>query len=30
MTPTPSRYDVTRADLAGLLDGQPRYRIDQV
>jgi 23S rRNA (adenine2503-C2)-methyltransferase len=30
MTPARSRYDVTRADLAGLLASQPRYRIDQV
>lgn len=26
----PSRYDHTRQDLAGLLDGEPRYRVDQV
>jgi 23S rRNA (adenine2503-C2)-methyltransferase len=25
-----TRYDATRDDLASLLDGQPRYRIDQV
>ena len=25
-----SRYDVTRAELADLLDGEPRYRVDQV
>jgi 23S rRNA (adenine2503-C2)-methyltransferase len=25
-----TRYDVTREDLAALLDGQPRYRVDQV
>jgi 23S rRNA (adenine2503-C2)-methyltransferase len=30
VTSTPSRFDVTRDDLAGVLDGQPRYRIDQV
>ena len=30
-TPLPrSRYDWTRAELAELLDGQPRYRVDQV
>jgi 23S rRNA (adenine2503-C2)-methyltransferase len=27
---TPARYDVTRQDLALLLDGEPRYRVDQV
>ena len=27
---TPSRYDVTRDELARLLEGQPRYRVDQV
>ena len=27
---TPTRYDVTRAGLATILDGQPRYRVDQV
>src|SRR6266436_4012551 len=27
---TPARYDVTRPDLARLLDGEPRYRVDQV
>jgi len=26
----PTRYDVDRAELAALLDGEPRYRIDQV
>src|SRR5690606_38955064 len=31
VTPTRgSRYDVTRDDLAVILDGQPRYRVDQV
>ncbi|MEO6629540.1 MAG: 23S rRNA (adenine(2503)-C(2))-methyltransferase RlmN [Aquihabitans sp.] len=25
-----SRYDWTRAELAGLLEGEPRYRVDQV
>jgi 23S rRNA (adenine2503-C2)-methyltransferase len=28
--PTMSRYDVPRDDLTRLLDGQPRYRVDQV
>lgn len=27
---TPTRYDVTREQLADLLDGEPRYRVDQV
>ena len=27
---TQSRYDVTRDELGSLLDGQPRYRVDQV
>src|SRR5688500_18818439 len=27
---TRTRYDVTRDDLAALLDGTPRYRVDQV
>src|SRR5205085_2062317 len=27
---TPARFDVTRPDLARLLDGEPRYRVDQV
>ncbi len=27
---TPTRYDVTREQLAELLDGEPRYRVDQV
>ncbi len=27
---TPSRYDVTRDELGRLLEGQPRYRVDQV
>ncbi len=27
---TPSRYDVTRDELGVLLEGQPRYRVDQV
>ena len=27
---TPTRYDVTREQLAELLDGTPRYRVDQV
>ena len=26
----PTRYDVSRRDLAALLDGEPRYRVDQV
>ncbi|HEX9548271.1 MAG TPA: 23S rRNA (adenine(2503)-C(2))-methyltransferase RlmN [Acidimicrobiales bacterium] len=26
----PGPYDLTREDLAGLLDGEPRYRVDQV
>jgi 23S rRNA (adenine2503-C2)-methyltransferase len=26
----PTRYDLSRAELATLLDGQPRYRVDQV
>jgi 23S rRNA (adenine2503-C2)-methyltransferase len=26
----PTRYDVTRDDLANLLDGEPRYRLDQL
>src|SRR5688572_17676894 len=26
----PTRYDVDRAGLAALLDGEPRYRVDQV
>src|SRR5947209_18369869 len=26
----PARYDVTRPDLARLLDGEPGYRVDQV
>lgn len=34
MTPrtaaTPTRYDVTRDELAAILAGQPRYRVDQV
>lgn len=29
-TPDRSRYGVARDDLAALLDGQPRYRLDQV
>ena len=29
-TPLPSRYGLDRAELAALLDGQPRYRIDQL
>jgi 23S rRNA (adenine2503-C2)-methyltransferase len=28
--PAPSRYDVERGALAELLDGEPRYRVDQV
>jgi len=28
--PTTTRYDVTREALAVLLDGAPRYRVDQV
>src|SRR5712671_4658496 len=27
---TPTRYDVARPELARLLDGEPRYRVDQV
>ena len=27
---TPTRYDLTRDDLTAVLDGQPRYRADQV
>lgn len=27
---TPTRFDVDREQLAGLLDGEPRYRLDQV
>ena len=27
---TPTRYDLTRDDLAAVLAGQPRYRVDQV
>jgi 23S rRNA (adenine2503-C2)-methyltransferase len=27
---TPARYDVARPELARLLDGEPRYRLDQV
>jgi 23S rRNA (adenine2503-C2)-methyltransferase len=27
---TPTRYDLTRPDLARLLEGEPRYRVDQV
>jgi 23S rRNA (adenine2503-C2)-methyltransferase len=30
MTTSPTRFDVTRDDLAAVLDGQPRYRVDQV
>jgi 23S rRNA (adenine2503-C2)-methyltransferase len=30
LTSSPTRFDVTRDDLAGVLDGQPRYRVDQV
>ncbi len=30
MPTTPTRYGVTRAELADLLDGEPRYRLDQV
>ncbi len=32
MTPsqTPVRYDISRSDLVALLDGEPRYRVDQV
>ena len=30
MTATPTRFDVDRDELAALLDGQPRYRLDQV
>jgi len=26
----PTRYDVSRAELGALLDGEPRYRVDQV
>jgi 23S rRNA (adenine2503-C2)-methyltransferase len=26
----PARYDVTRDELAGLLDGEPRFRVDQI
>ena len=26
----PTRYDVTRSELADLLGGEPRYRVDQV
>jgi 23S rRNA (adenine2503-C2)-methyltransferase len=26
----PTRYEVSRAELAGLLDGEPRYRVEQV
>ena len=29
MTRPPSRYDVTRDELGGMLGGQPRYRVDQ-
>ena len=29
-TPAPTRYQCTRDELAGLLDGEPRYRLDQV
>ena len=29
-TPTTTRYDVTREELGELLDGTPRYRVDQV
>lgn len=25
-----TRYDLTRNDLTALLDGEPRYRVDQV
>ena len=25
-----TRYDLTRDELAGVLDGEPRYRLDQV
>jgi 23S rRNA (adenine2503-C2)-methyltransferase len=28
--PAPTRYDVSRDDLAAILDGHPRYRVDQV
>ena len=28
--PAGHRYDVTREELAGVLEGQPRYRVDQV
>lgn len=28
--PTPTRYDVSRDELTELLDGTPRYRVDQV
>ena len=30
MTDTATRYDVTRDELAEVLDGTPRYRVDQV
>jgi 23S rRNA (adenine2503-C2)-methyltransferase len=30
MTGTPTRFDVDRDQLAALLEGQPRYRLDQV
>ena len=26
----PTRYDLTRAELAAVLDGEPAYRVDQV
>ena len=29
-TPLATRYEVTRDELADLLDGEPRYRLDQV
>ncbi|MEX2293143.1 MAG: 23S rRNA (adenine(2503)-C(2))-methyltransferase RlmN [Acidimicrobiales bacterium] len=29
-TPTPTRYGIERDDLTTLLDGEPRYRVDQV
>ena len=30
MTAPPTRYDLTREQLAELLAGTPRYRVDQV
>jgi 23S rRNA (adenine2503-C2)-methyltransferase len=30
VTSTMTRFDATRADLGALLDGEPRYRVDQI